>query len=666
MLITPPTPLTPTVAHLTRWATGIGAKLKEHNEGYRALMRKFGLSWSERQFQYTRELDPVTTGTPGERAAELAGALITAGFIVELDDETAQLMQSGAWQPEQKRWVKVGTQNGHLYLRWRDKNENLYRRAMFLPEARYDSVSRAVVVPPLYFAEVAGFAEEHDFRFTPAAQEALRQAERDYLRVLMPTIPIPTPQEKQKRKIRHYQLEKFLDLPERHLAPLTTLQPHQMPAVEKMLPLKVGGLFMDMGTGKTRCAIELAIRRQARTSKVIWFCPVSLKLTIAAEIAKHSTSEAVYLFDDKTTPDKLPQAFWYIVGLESLSSSDRVVLAVHALIDADTFIVVDESSYIKGHASKRSMRLAELAKTARYRLLLTGTPISQGVEDLYAQMRVLSTDILGYQSFYSFARNHLEYSEKYPGMIVRAHKMDYLTEKLAPFIYQVTKGECLDLPKKLYESRYFELTTEQKEAYYQAKCEILLEADSDDLNSYIIFQLFTALQQVVSGFRNVDGVTHKFPHRRLEMLLQVISEIPAGEKAIVWCKNLYSLRQIAQAYPDAALYYGDLNEKQRQAQLARFRQGARLFVATAATGGHGLTLNEAHYVIFYENEFKYSHRIQAEDRCHRIGQEWPVTYIDLVSNSGIDRKIQDALAKKQNVVRTFRDEVKKSKGMIEL
>ena len=350
-----------------------------------------------------------------------------------------------------------------------------------------------------------------------------------------------------------------------------------------------------------------------------------------------------------------------------MSNSDRVILAVRNLIDQDTMIIVDESSYIKGHASLRSMRIIEIGKHTRYRLLLTGTPISQGVEDLFAQMRFLSEDILGYRSFYSFARAHLEYSDKYPGLILRAHGLEDLTAKIAPYTYQITKEDCLDLPDKIYDRIYFGLTKEQRNAYEQAKDEILSGILDEIFPDYVIFQLFTALQQIVSGFWNHKGEWLAFPHERINALNMVIGGISEGEKVIIWCKYVESLRQISAALPRPALYYGELSENQRADELERFRgNDCRFLVATQATGGHGLTLNEAHYHIFYENEFKYSHRIQAEDRSHRIGQTKPVTYIDIVANAGIDQRIQKALGKKEDVVRSFRREVKKTRDLMKL
>lgn len=452
---------------------------------------------------------------------------------------------------------------------------------------------------------------------------------------------------------------------------VTSLYSHQQAAVDKLISSRVGALFMEMGTGKTRTAIELVCRRQARIRRVVWVCPVSLKPTICHEILKHTDCAPadVYPFDDKTTAHNLPSAFWYIVGLESISGSDRVTLAAMHLMDADTFVIVDESSYIKTHNAVRTRRLTAMAECARYRLILTGTPLSQGVVDLYAQMRFLSDKILGYRSFYSFAHNHLEYSETYPGMIVRTHNVAHLAAKIQPYVYQVTKEECLDLPRKVFETRYFELTNAQNEAYMQAKWEILYGEDApEELTSYMIFRLFTALQQIVCGYwnrRNQDGEMERieFPDNRTRLLLDVLRDIPDREPVVIWSKYHYSIRQIVAALsetygPDqVAQFHGLLNETQREAELTRWRAGARFLVATQATGGHGLTLTEAAYAVFHSNDFKYSTRLQAEDRFHRIGTTRKVTYIDLCAADSIDERILRALSDKADVVNDFRREV---------
>ncbi len=457
----------------------------------------------------------------------------------------------------------------------------------------------------------------------------------------------------------------------------TDLLPHQRAAVEKLLPLRIGALFMEMGTGKSRTALELIQRRQEKISKVVWFCPVALKDTIRFEICKHTDTapDQIHVFNQKTSERCIPAVFWYIVvGIESMSLSKRVIFTVNALIDEYTMAIVDESSYIKGHRAARTDWITRVSERARYRLILTGTPISQGVVDLFAQMRFLSPVILGYRSFYSFAANHLEYSVKYPGLIVRSHNTAFLAEKIKPYVYQVTKYDCLDLPDKLYHSEYFYMSENQRRAYEWAKEEILSAIDDDQqFNSYIIFHLFTVLQMIVCGFwHRTDPKTgeehfHEYPHNRIVKLMDVISRIPENDKVILWAKYKYDIQQIKSALAmrygveSTALFYGEIDEKKRTEQVNRFRSGARFFLATQSCGGHGLTINEAHHVIFYNNAFKFSERLQAEDRCHRIGQTHPVTYVDLICRDSIDTRIDDALAAKGNTVEKFKAEIEKIK-----
>jgi len=455
----------------------------------------------------------------------------------------------------------------------------------------------------------------------------------------------------------------------------TELLEHQSPAVEKLVGIRVGALFMEMGTGKTRTAIEIVHRRLDRIWNVIWFCPVSLKQTVAQEIRKHTdaTEEDICVWNGTTNGRNLPDVFWNVVGIESMSASRRVILTANRAVCEFSMVIVDESSFIKGHRSARTSWITRIAERARYRMILTGTPLSQGVVDLFSQMRFLHPKILGYASFYSFAHNHLEYSEKYPGMIVRAHNTEWLAAKIQPYIYQVTKDECLDLPDKLFDSRYFCMSSEQRNAYEAAKEEILIDVHPDDFDSYTIFRLFGVLQQIVSGFwhRIRKGEPEEFLEfnsPRIDTLMELIEQLPMGEKLIIWAKFKYDIERIAEALRErfgelsTALFYGAISEKKRQIEVEKFRGAARFFLATQSCGGHGITLNESHYAVFYNNGFKYSERLQSEDRCHRIGQGLPVTYTDIICCESIDERIMTALWAKGNVIDRFKAEVDRVKG----
>ncbi len=464
---------------------------------------------------------------------------------------------------------------------------------------------------------------------------------------------------------------------------ITPLMPHQQTAVAKMLPTRVGALFMQIGTGKTRTTIEIAKIREKKYDRLFWFCPVSLKETITQEWRKHTdVSEGmVKVWDDKVSTTHLPTgATIHIIGIESMSSSARVILAYRAMVTEQSFVIVDESSYIKGHSSLRTERITALSAIAKYRLILTGTPFTQGAVDLYAQMSFLSKKILGYSSFYSFAANHLEYEMRendrghkvQTGRIVRTHNAEYLAAKIAPYIYQVSKEECLDLPEKLYETRYFDMTDEQYDCYQQAKQEILLDLDYEDWSSIAIFHLFTSLQAIVCGFwtRTVPKTLEKqhltFRHRRVNLLMSTIESVPDTEQVIIWSKYHHAIDEIKAAIEKQygreayAEFHGGLRDKDRNDQVARWQVGgSRFLIATQSAGGHGFTWNNAAYSLFYADGYKYSERDQAEGRNHRIGQTRRPTYISLCCSGSIDERISNALYKKENALANFQRSVNK-------
>lgn len=465
---------------------------------------------------------------------------------------------------------------------------------------------------------------------------------------------------------------------------VTDLIPHQEPAVAKLLPARVGALFMDMGTGKSRTLLELARIRQDKFDRLIWLAPVGLKDTVRREVLKHTTltDADVYAFDDRTTDRSLPSdRRVYIVGIESLSASDRIVLAYNTLVTPNSFVAVDESGYIKGYRAKRTQRAIHMSARARYRAVMTGTPYSQGAVDLYSQMTFLSPRILGYSSFWSFAANHLEYEERImpdgrkrrTGRILRAHNEDYLAAKIAPYAYQVRKDECLSLPDKLYETRWCSMTVEQLALYEQAKEEFLLRHDPDSWSPVELFRLFGALQTICCGFWGIpsaqgDGarVLREVSSRRLSLLLDTVAQVPDEEPIVIWAKYRYCVDQISEVLaerysPETVVpFSGKLSERQRSEALTRWNAGARFFVATQAAGGHGINdLVRACYVIFYADGYKFSERIQAEDRNHRIGQTRRPVYVTLYCASSIDERIAQALSRKENSLDVFQSMVQK-------
>jgi SNF2 family DNA or RNA helicase len=170
--------------------------------------------------------------------------------------------------------------------------------------------------------------------------------------------------------------------------------------------------------------------------------------------------------------------------------------------------------------------------------------------------------------------------------------------------------------------------------------------------------MITALlrfQQILSGHLPTDdGKLVEFKTQRLDALMSCIEE--SSDKIIVWSRFRYDIIRIKDALAktygsdSVVTYYGDTSDEERQNAITLFQHGdARFFVANPATAGYGLTLTAANTVIYYANDFNLETRIQSEDRCHRIGQKNPVTYIDLICEGTVDEKIVQALRDKIDI-----------------
>lgn len=444
---------------------------------------------------------------------------------------------------------------------------------------------------------------------------------------------------------------------------MTELYEHQKRAVEKLRHVKVGALYMDMGTGKTRTALELAmIRKRAnKIDCILWLCPVSVKKTIEFEVKKHSDLVPEIV---SSKGIKNWRADVYIAGIESLSSSIMLNYYLLALVKKRRcFIVCDESSMIKNFFAKRTKNILRIAEHCKYRLILNGTPISNNEADLFAQWYFLDPRILGYNSFYSFAANHLEFDPNNPWRIVRAHDTDVLTRKIQPFVYQVKKSECLDLPAKWYSSRYCDMTDRQRGIYIDTKEKILnsmFECPDWYEQSTMVYRLFSGLQKVTSGL-TLDGkpiFKNANDNPRIRVLLSTIDKLPKDAKCIIWCKYTHEILTIKELLgDDAVCFYGDISQKNRQKNLEEFRNSKRFLIANKSCGAFGINLQFCQYAIYYENDFNWATRSQSEDRIHRVGQTHNVEYIDICCDNSIDSRIQSCLSRKTGIVEEFQNNI---------
>lgn len=436
----------------------------------------------------------------------------------------------------------------------------------------------------------------------------------------------------------------------------TDLYKHQKRAVRKLSKIKVGALYMEMGTGKTRTALELIKQRLelGKVEHILWLCPCSVKQSLERDLLKHT--------DDISNIT--------ICGIETLSSSLKWNFKLLDLVQNNkVFLVVDESNLVKNHNAIRTKNIIRLAENCKYKLILNGTPISKNEKDLYSQWYILDWRILGYKSFWSFSANHLEYDDY--GKIRRTLNTDYLVKKISPYTYQVKKEECLDLPEKTYETDYYWITDKQRKHYNYIADKLLLEVN--EMKPETIYRLFSGLQSVISGFKvkvSKNLITEPFfknaeENPRIEKLLDTVARI--DDKVIIFCKYTQEILDVTETLnkqhgeDSATPFYGEMNLKKRNASLDKFENKSRFLVANKTCAGYGLNLQYCSYIIYYNNDWDYATRIQSEDRVHRIGQTKNVHIIDICANWTLDEKILKCLMRKESLVDEFKKGIDNNK-----
>lgn len=456
---------------------------------------------------------------------------------------------------------------------------------------------------------------------------------------------------------------------------------HQLKALEKSWAQDTYALFMEMGTGKSKVLVDniamLYDRGAIKGALVVapkgvyknWDSiefPVHMpdhidctKVLWEPTLTKKKQAELDTLFADD---DKLKIL---IMNVEAFSTSKGLDFARSFLniFVGRALIGIDESTTIKNPTAKRTKNILTIGDLAKYRRILTGSPVTKSPLDLYSQCDFLDPNHLGHQSYYSFRARYANMVDRNFGgrrvQIVGSYRrLGELSDLLDSFSYRVLKEECLDLPEKVFTKRFVELTKEQDKAYKQMKEMALAMLDDGKLMSTVnVMTQLMRLHQITCGhFKADDGTITHLKNNRIDTLMELLDETDG--KVIIWANYVEDIKNIVEslkkAYGEASTveYHGSVDPRVRQENIALFQQKngpTRYFVGNAQTGGYGITLTAANTVIYYSNNYDLEKRLQSEDRAHRIGQTGSVTYVDLIAEKTIDERIVKSLRDKINI-----------------
>ena len=451
---------------------------------------------------------------------------------------------------------------------------------------------------------------------------------------------------------------------------------HQVTALENSWMKEYYAYFMEMGTGKSKVLIDNAamLYDNGKIDGLLIIAPKGVyKNWHEGEIPEHlpehiETTSVLWQANITQKQDRLLKSLFetneklhiLCMNVDAFSTKKGVDFAAKFLSCHRTMMVIDESTTIKNKDAKRTKNICSLASYARYRRILTGSPVTKSPLDLFMQCDFLRPELLGHVSFYTFRQRYavmrkMNFGGRSIEIPVGYRNLDELSAKLKAFSYRVLKDECLDLPKKTFMKRIVSLSNDQRKIYDQMKQMALAYLNGKSMTTATVLTQLMRLQQITCGhFTADDGVVQDVKNNRIDELINVLNEVEG--KVVIWAHWQRDVHKIIEAIKEEfdesyVDYYGLTPSADRQKNIKKFQEdpNCRFFVGTPQTGGYGITLTAASTMVYYSNGYDLEKRQQSEARIDRIGQTKKMTYIDIICEDTVDQRIVKSLRKKVDI-----------------
>lgn len=388
------------------------------------------------------------------------------------------------------------------------------------------------------------------------------------------------------------------------------LNAKQCVAIEKLKHLKCGALFMEMGTGKTHVAVGLLNAQKNKVDYCIWIAPASLLRD------KSYKDEIKY-------SDPLVTILYY--SIESIGSSNvKFIEMLNIARNNRVFCIVDESITIKNTEAGRTKRLLTYYSYFDFRLILNGTPLTQGLIDLYSQIQFLSPKILN-MTERQFANNFLTYKKEGYKPWKRWSKPENeaaLIEIIRPYIFDA----ALDIPVTLREENYYFALSDAESLTYESEKAAFLE------NKYFV-DFFSVAQKFQHIYTKCED-----KYRKLKKI------VDKSNKVIIYVKFLDEIERLRYMF-DCVVLTGE-----EKGDLEKFKNESKVLLCTYGVGSLGLNLQYANCIVFFTQTFDYKNKIQAAHRIYRIGQKNECVIHNFWVETGLERIIEKSLIKKENTL----------------
>lgn len=432
------------------------------------------------------------------------------------------------------------------------------------------------------------------------------------------------------------------------------------------------GYLMDMGTGKTATTLDDFVDgyTQNKVEGMVVLCPNSLKSNWAVEVKKQGVRANSYIWDGvPKNMDLIKPPFVYPINYEAIRSEKTQDFLEKLLKRHDVMLALDESVAIKNPSSDQTKAAFWLGKRSKIRRILSGQPMPQGPQDLWAQLTFLNA--LNGQKFYPFRNTYCMMGGFQGRQVIGVQNEHILQRILKTCSFRARKKDWLDLPEKIFGApRVLELTKAQKKYYEEIENDlyVYISETGEEVSAELVITKLIKLQQIVSGFVITDSKEVHYLEggsRKLDEAESVMEQL--GEKMVIFAFFRPSLDLLGKrlekynpVFIRGGMLPGEIEESKRKFNETK-ECGAIICQITAGKYGHTLLGSDnagpCSTAMFYENSFSLDDRLQSEDRIHRIGQRNTCNYVDFASTP-IEQRIISALQRKLSVAEAVVDGIK--------
>jgi SNF2 family DNA or RNA helicase len=425
--------------------------------------------------------------------------------------------------------------------------------------------------------------------------------------------------------------------------------------------------LMEMGTGKTLTSIGVsgALYQFGLVNRILVACPLSItgvweeEFHVFADYPVNITVLKGTSEKKRQQIDRIPSEGLQVlvVNYESAWRLEEELLR----FDAD-LIIADEGHKLKDNRSRQSKGMQHLGDKARYKLLLTGTVITNREIDVFSQYRFLDSRIFG-TSFYAFRNRYFDmtgYGNHIP--VFRQSMADDFLKRMHCIAYRVTKEECLDLPEVREEIRKVELEPKAMRVYGELQEDCYTELKDSEVTAANVLTKMLRLSQLTGGHLT-DDEHHVRPvsSAKLDALSDIIdAAVSDGQKIVVMARFVAEMDDIEEMLTKKGIGYAVVRGgvKNRDDEVKRFMKDptCQVFVGQIAAAGLGITLTAAHIMVFYSLDYSMSNFDQAKARIHRVGQKQKCLYLYLIAKGTVDGKVLRSLRNKVNLAKALVDD----------